>query len=219
MPLFLALFLFRSINSLLIATYYDPDEYWQSLEIAHSLVFNYGFKTWDFNLFIRSAAYPSIFALIFKFLESTNLDDTFLFTILPKLASAFFAALADYYSFKLTLKLYGNKAAYWALFASLISWYNFFALTRSLSNNLESIFTLIAFYYWPWSSNSKVHILPSLIFASIACIIRPTAVIIWLFVGLDLIYKNTHKIKSIVLQVLLVSYIQTNLAYLQYQLL
>lgn len=37
-------FIIRFIQSLLIQTSYWPDEYWQSLEISHLTVFNYGFK-------------------------------------------------------------------------------------------------------------------------------------------------------------------------------
>lgn len=33
--------LFRCINSVLVQTFFDPDEYWQSLEVAHKVVFGY----------------------------------------------------------------------------------------------------------------------------------------------------------------------------------
>lgn len=32
---------FRVLNSLLIRTYFDPDEHWQSLEVAHRVAFGY----------------------------------------------------------------------------------------------------------------------------------------------------------------------------------
>lgn len=31
----------RMVNSLLVQTYFNPDEHWQSLEVAHRLVFGY----------------------------------------------------------------------------------------------------------------------------------------------------------------------------------
>jgi hypothetical protein len=39
--LFLYLLLFRCINASLVNTFFNPDEYWQSLEVAHNLVFGY----------------------------------------------------------------------------------------------------------------------------------------------------------------------------------
>ena len=37
--LFLALLSFRSINALMIQTSFVPDEYWQSVEVAHNMAF------------------------------------------------------------------------------------------------------------------------------------------------------------------------------------
>lgn len=37
----LGLIALRICNSLLIQTYFVPDEYWQSLEVAHKIVFEY----------------------------------------------------------------------------------------------------------------------------------------------------------------------------------
>ena len=39
-----AVLVFRLVNALLVRTYFNPDEYWQSLEIAHRLVFGYGYE-------------------------------------------------------------------------------------------------------------------------------------------------------------------------------
>lgn len=35
------LILFRIINAIFTKTYFNPDEYWQSVEVAHYLVFGY----------------------------------------------------------------------------------------------------------------------------------------------------------------------------------
>jgi len=37
--LFIGLVLFRILNSLFVVTYFNPDEYWQSMEVAHNKVF------------------------------------------------------------------------------------------------------------------------------------------------------------------------------------
>lgn len=39
--LLLALVVFRILNAVSISTFFNPDEYWQSLEIAHAAVFGY----------------------------------------------------------------------------------------------------------------------------------------------------------------------------------
>lgn len=46
--LFFSLFLFRSLNGLFVNTWFDPDETWQSLEVAHQTVFGVGYMTWYF---------------------------------------------------------------------------------------------------------------------------------------------------------------------------
>ena len=38
------LVLFRWLNAALTQTYFAPDEYWQSLEVAHNVVFGYPFS-------------------------------------------------------------------------------------------------------------------------------------------------------------------------------
>eukprot|EP00971_Amphidinium_carterae_P301731 5994383-Amphidinium_carterae.1 len=41
--------LFRVVNALLLTTYFQPDEQWQSLEVAHKWVFGYGHTTWEWD--------------------------------------------------------------------------------------------------------------------------------------------------------------------------
>lgn len=41
--LFLGLLAFRATNALVIQTSFVPDEYWQTLEVAHHMVFGYPF--------------------------------------------------------------------------------------------------------------------------------------------------------------------------------
>ncbi|XWS70897.1 hypothetical protein CRYUN_Cryun03dG0089500 [Craigia yunnanensis] len=37
---------FRMLNALLIQTYFNSDEHWQALEVAHRIAFGYGHLTW-----------------------------------------------------------------------------------------------------------------------------------------------------------------------------
>lgn len=64
--------------SLLTRTFFQPDEYFQSLEPAHAAIFGYGHLTWEWlspNP-IRSFLYPAIFTPLYYFLKSLSLDDT-----------------------------------------------------------------------------------------------------------------------------------------------
>lgn len=91
--LFLSLLLFRSVVALITSrTVFAPDEHWQSLEIAHRIVFGYGFETWEWrdprstvhnkqgwgNGPIRSPIYPGIFVIPYWILAMLGLDDTIL---------------------------------------------------------------------------------------------------------------------------------------------
>ena len=69
---------FRVINSLCIKTYFNPDEYWQCLEIAHFDVFDYGYKTWEWNKewAVRSYTYPSIISFMYYIFKILHIDTT-----------------------------------------------------------------------------------------------------------------------------------------------
>jgi len=43
------LVLYRIVNCLLVRTYFQPDAEWQGLEIAHRLVYGYGYTTWEWR--------------------------------------------------------------------------------------------------------------------------------------------------------------------------
>lgn len=59
-------------------TWFVPDEYWQSQEPAHRLVFNYGYLTWEWRVGIRSYLYPLVIASWYKILDLLSLDNTIL---------------------------------------------------------------------------------------------------------------------------------------------
>ena len=88
--LFFTLVLYRSINAIIVQTSFVPDEYWQSLEVAHVIVFGYsqnssycttwvnlvrrGYLTWEWKEMIRGWTHPLIFAFAYKILQLLNLD-------------------------------------------------------------------------------------------------------------------------------------------------
>lgn len=76
LKIFLMLFLFRFYNSISIRTFFVPDEYWQSIEIAHNYVFNYGYLTWEWTNKIRGFSYPLLFVPVYELLKKLNIDNT-----------------------------------------------------------------------------------------------------------------------------------------------
>lgn len=72
--IWIAVTIFRLFNALSIATFFQPDEFWQSLEVAHRAVFGYGYLTWEWRERIRSFAYPAVYALLFEILKLFGLD-------------------------------------------------------------------------------------------------------------------------------------------------
>ncbi|KAJ3005369.1 UNVERIFIED_CONTAM: hypothetical protein HDU68_004644, partial [Siphonaria sp. JEL0065] len=67
---------FRIYNSLLIKTFFSPDEYWQSLEVAHEYVFGYGYLTWEWAHRVRGFTYPMLFVGVYKVVQLLGLDQT-----------------------------------------------------------------------------------------------------------------------------------------------
>ncbi|XP_019162244.1 PREDICTED: GPI mannosyltransferase 3 [Ipomoea nil] len=197
----------RIINSLLVQTYFNPDEHWQALEVAHHITFGYGHLTWEWKKGIRSYLHPSIFALLYKILTFLKLDSPWFMIRAPRLLQSLFSAVGDLYMYKLSRVLFDDHVAKLALFAQLTNWFMFFSLTRTLSNSLETVLTLVSLYYWPCiRKSSKTTSLGSrkwaLVVAALACAIRPTSAITWLYVGLLELYLTDEKIVFILLEVI-----------------
>lgn len=124
----------RVVISLLTRTYFQPDEYFQSLEPAHHLVFGYGHLTWEWmgSQPIRSIFYPLVNVPVFWLLRITRLSEcgalgdwllvcktfsrcplvvlTFHAQILcPKVIHGLLAACTDIYLVELTRRTIGPR--------------------------------------------------------------------------------------------------------------
>ncbi|KAL8775756.1 MAG: hypothetical protein Q9194_003661, partial [Teloschistes cf. exilis] len=158
----LFLIAFRILNALTIRTFFQPDEYFQSLEPAWEIAFgaNSGaWITWEWKNQLRSAIHPAIFAAVYRL--SSELSNVLrltpeyraeLFLAAPKATQAVIAALGDYYTWKLGERVYGkgSSEAWTVLFLTVISAWQWFCSTRTLSNCLETTLTVIALHQWPW---------------------------------------------------------------------
>ena len=105
--LLLFLFIYRFLISLTVTTYHDPDEYWQSLEVAHSIVFKTGYLTWEWHEHVRSYLFPLLYAFAYKLSEFSFISLNFA----PKLVQALITSLGDYFLYKLACRLFDRKCA------------------------------------------------------------------------------------------------------------
>ncbi|KAH8397408.1 hypothetical protein KR222_002737 [Zaprionus bogoriensis] len=174
----------RLASVFVVRTYFVPDEYWQSLEVAHKLAFGYGYLTWEWVQGIRSYVYPLLIAASYKLLALLQLDSAQWLVLLPRLLQAMLTAYSDYRFYIWTGK------SKWALFFILVPWYWFYTGSRTLANTLEASLTTIALSYFPWRGEGSGYLWP----AAICCFLRPTAGIIWLPLALYHVRKSRQSV-------------------------
>ncbi|XP_076914903.1 mannosyltransferase APTG1-like [Bidens hawaiensis] len=107
--------IFRIINSLFVQTYFNPDEHWQALEVAHRVTFGYGHLTWEWSKGIRSYLHPMLFAILYKILSILHFDTPLFMIKAPRLFQSVFSAFGDLYLFKLSHVLFDGHVAQWAV--------------------------------------------------------------------------------------------------------
>ncbi|CAH0553253.1 unnamed protein product [Brassicogethes aeneus] len=164
----------RIASVFLTQTYFVPDEYWQSIEVAHKIVFDYGYLTWEWINGIRSYIHPLIFAVLYKCLELTGLDNPHALIYGPKILQALLSAYSDLCFYKWS----GSKK--WSVFIISSSWFWFYTGSRTLINSFECALSTIALNQFPWpgkgkDDNNKFIALIAILFA-----IRPTGIILWI---------------------------------------
>ncbi|KAK6510939.1 glycosylphosphatidylinositol anchor biosynthesis [Arthrobotrys conoides] len=207
----------RLQNALTISTFFQPDEYFQSLEIAASQrSVGAGYITWEWHHALRSVLYPRIFQGVYSLVDSIsnalNLSPATtaeLLVVAPKVVGAITAALGDVYTGLLARKIYGKEAGTYALLLSLFSAWNWFCSTRTFSNCLETTLTIIGIYHWPWKSFSSKDLTISAILASISFTVRPTNGLITWSIG-PLILQHLPTLPQrlfAILQIIIVSLI------------
>uniref|UniRef100_A0A3B4Y1X7 Mannosyltransferase n=1 Tax=Seriola lalandi dorsalis TaxID=1841481 RepID=A0A3B4Y1X7_SERLL len=178
---------FRLINCFLVQTSFVPDEYWQSLEVSHRMVFKYpfgenltyGYLTWEWKEGLRGFSYPLFFAFIYKILYFIKLDSVNLLKWLPRITQALLAAFADVKFFFLIRSLESRDVAKWTFFCHLCSWFTWFCCTRTLTNSMETTITCLALFYFPLSGSKTHSSKKYLILVALAVVVRPTALIVW----------------------------------------
>ncbi|KAH8106820.1 glycosyltransferase family 22 protein [Cristinia sonorae] len=187
--------------ALLTRSYFQPDEYFQSLEVAHHFVFGYGHLTWEWlsPVPIRSFLYPALNVPIYWLLRTLKLDDTQLIILGPRVLHGLLAACADIWLTKLTKVMIGNNYVSVAYLLSLTSFFNALSLSRSLSNSLETTLTTIALSFYPWqiSYSWRSDTRRCLAFAAVACAVRPTNAVIWVYMFAVLLWRTRNELSRL----------------------
>ncbi|KAK4549845.1 hypothetical protein LTR36_005146 [Oleoguttula mirabilis] len=211
----------RLVNAFTIHTFFQPDEYFQSLEPAWQIAFGRdsgAWITWEWREQLRSSLHPMLFAAVYR--AAARLCDTIQATpgmraevliAAPKVLQACIAAVGDFFTWRLARKVYGlaQPASLAALVLTAISPWQWFCSVRTLSNALETTLTIVALNFWPWTWFERQHpagptvkdeaspagLDIALTAAAIACILRPTNIVIWAIVALTCLYRygDLHK--------------------------
>ncbi|EIW84933.1 glycosyltransferase family 22 protein [Coniophora puteana RWD-64-598 SS2] len=195
----------RTFVALLTQGFFQPDEYFQSLEPAHRLVYGYGHLTWEWlsPRPIRSFVFPALNVPVYWALRTLGLDESHpsLVIFLPRLLQGFLASATDATSRVLARQIFGDRYASMAYFLSMTSFFHFLALSRSLSNSLETTLSTLALSYYPW------HVLatsapepPSahlcILFSALACLVRPTNGVLWFYLYGILLFRLRRRSRA-----------------------
>jgi phosphatidylinositol glycan class B len=177
-----------------------PDETWQSVEVAHKMVFGSGYLTWEWIQGIRSYLHPLIFAVLFKTLELLRMDFPWTIRLAPRLVQALISALGDVAVIQVFKKEFSPSQlrTFVILYAS--NWFMLYASSRTLVNTFEMALTsmALAFYVQPQQDFRYVG------FISLSFIVRPTTAIFWIPMVLSDLVKTrslttflNKKVKSV----------------------
>ncbi|XP_063170283.1 GPI mannosyltransferase 3 isoform X2 [Candoia aspera] len=139
----------RLVCCVSVRTSFVPDEYWQSLEVAHRAAFGYGSLTWEWAEGLRSPLYPLLFAGLYKVLQLLAKDEAPLLIWLPRVFQAVLAAFADVKLYSLAKRLDNIETAKWVYFCQLCSWFTWYCCTRTLTNTMEAVLTTFALRCYP----------------------------------------------------------------------
>ncbi|XP_071438647.1 GPI mannosyltransferase 3 [Hetaerina americana] len=178
--LFLLFLTLKLLSVIVVRTYFVPDEYWQSLEVAHKLAFGYGQLTWEWSEGIRSYIYPAFIAALYKALEFFGLDSREALILIPRIFQAILSSVCDYYFWLWVRDQTGTKGN-WAVVTIATSWFWFYCGSRTIINTIEMVLTVFALSSFPWNEkDGYVGRSTFLVPVGLACVMRPTAFVVWL---------------------------------------
>ncbi|KAI6183508.1 Mannosyltransferase [Aphelenchoides bicaudatus] len=183
---------FRLINLFLVKTWFVPDEYFQSVEVAYNQVYGIGHLSWEWQPehALRSYLHPALFMIFYWPLKILHLDSNLLISLIPSLIHVVLFTISDVFMLRLLRRLFvdsrDNQTVRFSLFLYMSNWFVIFCAPRTLSNSLELVLTLTGLHFYPIEpvrliikKNSGSPFAGYAICAALACLIRPTSALIW----------------------------------------
>ncbi|KAJ8985666.1 hypothetical protein NQ317_015163 [Molorchus minor] len=170
---FLILLAVRLASVFIVQTSFVPDEYWQSLEVAHNIVFKYGYLTWEWSKGIRSYIPPLVVAAFYKILQIIGLDTVTNLIYGPRILQAFLSSYSDLCFYK------WSGCTKWGVFYIATSWFWFYTGSRTLINTLECALTTIALSKYPWPGSAADDKSTFIWIVALIFVIRPTSALVW----------------------------------------
>lgn len=197
-------FLVRLMNALCISTFFQADEYYQLLEIAHFRVFGYGYVTWEWREKLRSAIHPMIYVAVYSLASALPKYTLWLVFYGPKIINAVIATAGDWATYKFARAYLNSETqALETLAFSILSGFNMYVITRSFSNTLEMVLTAIGLSLWSWNGQLTSKHLVACAFGMVTCILRPTNGLLWLYLGVLFLVKQKNKPFSVTLRIVI----------------
>ena len=159
---------------------------------------------------LRSVLHPLLFAALYRGVAGAcallGVAAAPALAVAPRVAMALCTAMGDWATARLAGRLWGSDVGWLALGVSLGSAWTWFAGPRTLANSLEAVITAGALGLWPWTwatgakgpRTPRGEIRGALALAAVACVLRPTNVLVWLSLGAFALW-NTAGRKRVVL--------------------
>jgi phosphatidylinositol glycan class B len=176
--IWVAVFCLRLFACFSTSTFFCPDEYFQSVEVAHQLVFGQGLLTWEWTVAnpVRSVLHMSVFAIPMEVVRRLGLDQfSSIVVAAPLVMQAFAATFGDYALFWTAFAWFGKAAANWSLVMHLSCWTVWYLMARTLSNSFECTLVLVVLYLLSAGrQQSAVTIMTACVF------VRPSSAVYWI---------------------------------------
>ena len=142
----------RTSLALLSYSWHNADETWQSVEVAHKIVFGRGYLTWEWTNEvvgpIRSCLHPMMFVPIMYILKLIQLDFHWMIALAPRIQQGIITAFGDYYITKFYNLNFGKTSQKWFVFLYSTNVYLLYCGSRTLVNTLEMNLTCFALYHY-----------------------------------------------------------------------
>ncbi|KAK6199979.1 GPI mannosyltransferase 3 [Scheffersomyces amazonensis] len=196
--LVLLIFAFRLFNSLTIKTFFQADEYYQSLEPAHAYVFGYGYITWEWKQHLRSSIHPWLYVIGYKIVSFFS-DEPDIIALAPKVIGALLSTVGEVGLYRLAYTYTTDESlARITLLLSLLNPFNWYIFTRSFSNGFETVLIIWALNFWLWNNRINLKYASiSFILALLSIVVRPTNAILWAYLGLYFLIHTKEKFSSL----------------------